>query len=182
MHPTHHLHISTGFAWALLMFLFLIVVAVFWHRWLKRQDELACRRLELDHEVRLEHARRRDVGATSRSVSAPYESNAPGAATSAPFANLTPTYARSGPAPAPAPAYGGGYSGGELAGAMLLGGVVGAALESGGRDTVIVEASPTFTEPSPVYDNGPSFDSGVSYDSGSSYDDSGSSGGFDLSW
>lgn len=57
MHPTHHVHISTGFMFVCLLFIFGIIALFAWLSWSKRQDMLRDAQLRRESEERIERTR-----------------------------------------------------------------------------------------------------------------------------
>lgn len=191
----HHIHISTGFAFAISLLIVGVIGGILWFIRTVRKDRLAAeRRLEeirLDRDLFKSSAARvnHSVGAkTEADYAAPafreYYSGTP-RQTYMPRPDHAPSVtvpATTVVAPgsihyvAPAP-----YYGMDPGLAMVEGMLIGEALSSGHHDhTTIINEGPTYVDSSPSYTS--SSDSGFSYsDSGSSYD-SGSSGGFDASW
>ena len=57
MHPTHHVHISTGFMFVCLLFIFAIIFLFAWMSWSKRRDMLRDAQLRREAEYRIAQAR-----------------------------------------------------------------------------------------------------------------------------
>lgn len=189
MHPTHHVHISTGFMFVCLLFILCVVALFVWLSWSKRQDSIRRKMIDQEHEERMERIRRLQDEQVARRVTANVASRPSvpvsgtgGAVSPRPTMSTRPVSdaydSAAVPAVAPAPVIvnagaSRGSDNGFLEGA-LLGGIAGSVIGSDrGHDTVIER---TVSEPAPAPD--PFAGSGNDAGSGGfSYSGGGDTGG-----
>lgn len=195
MHPSHHVHISTGFMFVCLVFIVVIVALFVWLSWSKRQDRIRILEIQKQAEARAEWFRRvRDeevahiVKAQTTSVPA-----APtvGMGTTVPPCpqrvtqpvSRSPGWNGSTPTPPVVVNTGSGRSGGsDFVEGALLGGIAGSMMGSRDHETVIErDVSTPAPDPAPDPFAGSGSDAGSScggFDYSSGGGDSG--GGFDC--
>lgn len=178
MPPTHHLHISTGFAFVIGLVLVALIALIVWafaaRNARRREFELEALRIKTRAEETRESIRR---GARTTPPYRPASPSAPAPSFSRPSAPPPPFYGSpSAPPAAVAPAMihtDSGFGTGMMTGVML-----GALASDHHRDTVVVRDHTPAPAAAPA-----SSDSGFSYNSGSSDTSASSdSGGFDVSW
>ncbi|AZV39925.1 hypothetical protein [Komagataeibacter xylinus] len=58
MHPTHHVHISTGFMFVCLLFIVAVIAIFAWLSWSKRQDSIRKALITQEHEERMARIQR----------------------------------------------------------------------------------------------------------------------------
>ncbi len=203
MHPTHHVHISTGFMFVCLLFVVAVIAIFAWLSWSKRQVMLRNLQIQQEHEERMERIRRsRDDqiahGVMEDVVRNKRDHDAQIAHRIADNATQTPPVARvpaarpmassgygsvnAGPGPSAPVIVNTGSSRGSdssFVEGALLGGIAGSMI--GGRDhDTVIERDVSTTAPAPDPFAGSGSDAGSS-GGGFDYSSSGGdSGGFDC--
>ncbi|MGS0648870.1 hypothetical protein ACU81Q_14730 [Komagataeibacter melomenusus] len=71
MHPSHHVHISTGFMFVCLLFVVAVIAIFAWLSWSKRQALLRNLQIQQEHEERMEWMRRNRDDEIVRAVTVP---------------------------------------------------------------------------------------------------------------
>jgi hypothetical protein len=167
MDPVHHVHISTGFLFVIMMFALGTLAVILAFVQSARRDRLRAERRSMDLG---------DVITNVRPTPTPF-SQSIREGRWAPSTGYAPVSHGHSPVYAAAPVYAHDPMMG-LATGMLLG----EALSHHDHTTVVHDSSPSYSDSSSSYSSSSS-DSGFSYsDSSSSYDSGSSSGGFDASW
>lgn len=204
MHPTHHVHISTGFMFVCLLFVVTVIAIFAWLSWAKRQALLRNLQIQQEHEERMERIRRSRDNEIVQSVTADTNRVTPRAPgfglVPSPSArprqvaqpvSRAPDWNGSTPAaPVVVNTGSGRSSGSDFVEGALLGGIAGSMMGGRDHDTVIerdVSAPAAAPAPDPFAGSGNDAGSsggGFDYssdggDSGGGFDCGGSSGGSD---
>ncbi|QHC35366.1 hypothetical protein [Komagataeibacter xylinus] len=194
MHPTHHVHISTGFMFVCLLFVVAVIAIFAWLSWSKRQALLRNLQIQQEHEERMEWMRRNRDDEIVRAVTVnaprtppadrvPERASVP---TARPMAPGGYGSVNAGPSPSAPIIVNTGASRGSDNGFMegaLLGGIAGSMIGGRDHDTVIErEVNTPAPAPDPFAGSGSDAGSsggGFDYSSGAG-GSGGDSGGFDC--